>query len=147
MNIPTKAVQNMKNGCSCSEAMLTAFGERYGLDYETARMIAGAFGGGIGLSGQTCGAVTGALMAIGLKYGPERSKERDARKSAYDLAQKFMDRFKDRVGSTLCSDIVAQIGFNVPEEWKKAQDSGKMKNHCPEVVRKAALILDELLAD
>lgn len=147
MSAADKAVQNMKKGCSCSEAMLTAFGERYGLDFETARMIAGAFGGGIGLSGQTCGAVTGALMAIGLKCGPERSEKNDARETAYELAQKFMDRFRDHSGSTLCSDIVAQIGFNVPEEWKKAQDSGKMKIHCPEVVRKAALILDELLAD
>ncbi len=147
MNISDKAVENMKDGCSCSEAMLTAFGPRYGLDFETARMMAGAFGGGIGLTGQTCGAVTGSLMAIGLKCGPDRSEDNDARKKAYELAQKFMEEFKTRVGSTKCADILAEIGFKIPDEWQKAMESGKLKKHCPQVVRTAAEILDELLAD
>ena len=42
---------------------------------EMALKVSGAFGGGMGHLGETCGAVTGAFMLIGLKYGKTRVED------------------------------------------------------------------------
>jgi C_GCAxxG_C_C family probable redox protein len=63
------AVDYFESGYSCSQGILTAFGEMFGLDNDIAIKVAGAFGAGMSYLGQTCGAVSGALMVIGLKYG------------------------------------------------------------------------------
>ena len=53
----------------CAQALVSTYGPELGLDRETAIKVADAFTGGIGRTGETCGAVTGALMVLGLKYG------------------------------------------------------------------------------
>ena len=65
MNRAETAVATFKGGFNCSQAVLSVFCEELGLDKETAARIAGGFGGGIGHLGETCGAVTGAIMAMG----------------------------------------------------------------------------------
>ncbi|MEA3324179.1 MAG: C-GCAxxG-C-C family protein [Euryarchaeota archaeon] len=44
------AVSCFKDGFSCSQAVLSAYGERFGMDREMALKVSGAFGGGIGSS-------------------------------------------------------------------------------------------------
>jgi len=58
------AVSCFKDGFSCSQAVLSAYGEHFGLDHEMASEVSGAFGGGMGHLGETCGAVTSAFMLI-----------------------------------------------------------------------------------
>ena len=40
------AVSCFKDGFSCSQAVLSAYGGRFGLDHEMALKVSGAFGGG-----------------------------------------------------------------------------------------------------
>ena len=61
------AVSCFKDGFSCSQALLSTYGDQFGLNHELALKVSGAFGGGMGRMGETCGAVTGAFMVIGLK--------------------------------------------------------------------------------
>ena len=56
-------------GYNCAQSVLLAFEDITGLDRETAARVASSFGGGIGGSGEVCGALTGALMALGLVVG------------------------------------------------------------------------------
>ena len=75
---------------NCAQAVLAAFGPDAGLPEEAACRITANFGSGMKM-GETCGAVTGGLMALGL-YGIEegatvggfcravREKKRSARK-------------------------------------------------------------------
>ena len=63
------AAEIFSKGFSCSQAVFASLSSEYGVDSDTAKKIAGAFGGGIASNGELCGAVSGALMAIGLKHG------------------------------------------------------------------------------
>jgi len=69
------AVSCFKDGFSCSQAVLSAYGEQFGMNREMALKVSGAFGGGMGHLGETCGAVTGAFMLVGLKYGKTRVED------------------------------------------------------------------------
>ena len=64
---------NFQNGCNCAQAVLLAFCEDYGMDKDTAMMIAASFGAGMAGLRSTCGTVTGANMVIGLATGSDRA--------------------------------------------------------------------------
>jgi C_GCAxxG_C_C family probable redox protein len=115
-----------------------------GLDHELALRVAGAFGGGMARMGETCGAVTGALMAIGLKYGMTKAKDEGARDKTYKLAQELVTRFKERHRSIICREL---LGYDLssPEGRKAAHDKGLFSTLCPELVRDAVEILEQML--
>ena len=97
--------------------------------------MAACFGGGM-LMGQTCGAVTGALMAIGLAC--DDGKEAEGKAAAFEAA------FKERFGSTMCREL---LGYDLgdPTQLEAARASGKLIEYCPIPVEGAIEILEELL--
>ncbi|HYC20977.1 MAG TPA: C-GCAxxG-C-C family protein [Candidatus Bathyarchaeia archaeon] len=63
------AVALFQHGFSCSQAVLSAFAQHFGLERDTALRISQGFGAGIAYTDDICGAVSGAIMVIGLRYG------------------------------------------------------------------------------
>jgi C_GCAxxG_C_C family probable redox protein len=124
--------------------VLSSFGEELGLERELALRVAGAFGGGMARMGETCGAVTGALMAIGLKYGMTQAKDEGARDKTYKLAQEFAKRFKDRHNSLVCRELLG-YDLSTSEGRKAAHDKGLFATLCPELVRDAVEIVEQIL--
>jgi C_GCAxxG_C_C family probable redox protein len=115
-----------------------------GLDREHALRVAGAFGGGMARMGETCGAVTGAFMVIGLKYGKTKAEDDTARDRTYELVDEFVTRFKDRHGSIICKEL---LGYDLsnPQEREAAKEKGLFDTLCPQLVRHATEILEEIL--
>ncbi len=144
MNKPERAVALFKEGFSCSQAVLAAYGEQFDLKQELALRIAGAFGGGMGRMGETCGAVTGAIMVLGMKFGSTTAGDLKARENAYAVVREFVHRFKGRNVSTLCRELL-DCDISTPEGMKRAKEEGLIKQTCPKFVKDAAEILDQLL--
>ena len=115
-----------------------------GLDRERALRVSGAFGGGMARMGDTCGAVTGAFMVIGLKYGKTRAEDDDARDKTYELAGKFVAGFKERHGSIVCRELLG-CDLSNPEGLTIAQEKGLFDTLCPQFVRDATEILEDIL--
>ncbi len=93
MNRVERAVSRFKTGFSCSQALLSTYDTQFGLTRETALRVSGAFGGGMGRRGETCGAVTGAFMLIGLKHGMTSVDDAVAKEETYRLVNEFVARF------------------------------------------------------
>ena len=144
MNRVECAVSCFEEGFSCAQAVLTAYGPRLGLDREMALRVAGAFGGGMGHLGRTCGAVTGAFMVIGLEYGKTRAEDNETRDKAYGLVEEFADRFQSRNGSTVCKELLG-YDISVPEEYELAREKGVFVTLCPKLVRDAAEIVEQIV--
>ena len=140
------ACARFEEGFSCSQAVFSAYAEHLGLDRETALKISGGFGGGMGRMAQTCGAVTGAFMAIGLKYGAVETDDQEAKDKTYALIREFSDRFKSRHGSITCQELLG-CDISKPENMEMAREQGLFKATCPDLVRDAAEILEEILAE
>ena len=83
------AHSRFSEGYSCSQSVLAAFAPELGLDADAALRVSAAFGGGMGRTGGTCGAVTGALMALGLKYGATVA-DPVAKERTYALTREFI---------------------------------------------------------
>jgi C_GCAxxG_C_C family probable redox protein len=135
------AVARFGKGHSCAQAVFSAFAEQIGMDYQTAVKLTAGFGGGMGMGG-VCGAVTGAYMAIGLKCGgvDPKAKERTAK-----LAREFAERFKARHRSLICRDLLG-CDVSTPEGRKISKEKNLHDTVCTGIVRDAAKILSELLA-
>jgi C_GCAxxG_C_C family probable redox protein len=140
------AIARFDQGFNCAQAVFSAYSEALGLSEESALKVTGGFGGGMGYIGETCGAVTGAVMAIGLKFGKYRPDDAAAKDKTYALVQRFNAEFKKRYGSVRCNDLTG-YDLALPGELAEARASGVFAAVCPGLVRAAAEIVAELLGD
>ena len=138
------AVSRFKEGYSCSQAVLSAHSDVFGLDLDLALKISQPFGGGIAHRGDICGAVSGALMAIGLKFGRIRAEDIPARERTYDAVTNFIQKFESLHGSIICREL---LGYDLSskEEHSKAEQEGLFEIRCPKFVQNAAEILKDLI--
>jgi C_GCAxxG_C_C family probable redox protein len=132
---------------ACSQSVFTAFADPADIPRETALRVAAGFGGGLARSGETCGAVTGAIMALGLRYCCVPAEVNPLGKlQAYPPVQEFLARFKARHGTIVCRELLgADLG--TPEGAERARKEGLVKSRCPAFVRDAAAILEELIPE
>lgn len=126
--------QQFMRGRSCGQCTLGEYAGELGYDVDETDRMAACFAGGM-LMGQTCGAVTGALMAIGMAF--------EDVETAHEKAEEYTKKFAERNGSCLCEKL---LGYNlgVPEEKEKAIAEGKLSELCPCFVVSAFELLDEI---
>ncbi|MHB8085203.1 MAG: C-GCAxxG-C-C family protein [Dehalococcoidia bacterium] len=138
------ALASFKSRFNCSQSVLSAFCDELGFDRQTALKIAAGFGGGIGRSGETCGAVTGAIMVIGLKKGMSLPDPLKANELTYALSAEFLKKFRDRHGSTLCRDLLGcDISNN--KALLEAREKRLFQTICPGLVQDAIRIVEGML--
>jgi C_GCAxxG_C_C family probable redox protein len=138
------AVEEFIKGFACSQAVFAAFSQELGLDRETALKVSCGLGAGMGRTGQTCGAVTGAYLVIGLKYGRTQLEDLASRTQTYDLVKEFDRLFKQRHGSVHCTELLDGCFLGDPAMYEKVAANGLFRKLCPEYVRSAVEILEEI---
>ena len=143
MTRPDKAVELFASGLNCSQAILSAFAEGSGLDPALAAKLAGGFGGGMGRTAGTCGAVTGALLVLGLRHGTASADDKAAKENTYRLARDFMARFQARNQALECRALLG-CDISTPAGIETAKAKGLFGSVCPKMVRDAAEILEEM---
>lgn len=90
---------------NCAQTSFIALKDQFGLD-DGAILKALTPMPGIGLRGETCGAVIGSLLALGLVFGRDDLVDRSGFREAALLARSFCERLEEEVGSTMCADIL-----------------------------------------
>jgi C_GCAxxG_C_C family probable redox protein len=144
MNRVDLAVSLFQEGFSCSQALLAAYADCFGLDRDVALRIAAGFGGGMGRMAKTCGAVTGAFMLIGLKYGGMDVKDRQAKAKTYEVVREFAGKFLESHGSLSCRELLG-CDISTPEGSQSAKEKRLNSTICPNLVKSAAQILEEVI--
>jgi len=115
-----RARRNFSLGFNCGECVAEALlGELVpGLPADTWRLSTG-FGGGIGLYGDTCGALIGGVLAVSAVHGRDHLPSAETRQDAlrasrrqlytdpglYRIFNQLPNWFKERYGSTLCREL------------------------------------------
>jgi len=144
MNRVEKTVDLHKNGgLNCSQAILTAFGESFGMDPETAKMLGRPLGGGIGHQALTCGYLTGAVLV--LAQAMNNKDEGKSRKDLDKAIRVLFSCFKERHGgATMCKELLG-ADMTTEEGIKKILEEKLVVKHCYGYGRDVAEILEELL--
>ena len=142
MNPVDKTLDLVGNGLNCSQAILAAFGEQFGVDLEKAKKLGRPFGGGMGHLALTCGAITGAIMVLGLARND--AEEPLAREEAFESVRELMQRFEERHGTSVCKKLLG-ADMSTAEGMKKIQQDKLTQRLCPVFIRSSAEILLKLL--
>jgi C_GCAxxG_C_C family probable redox protein len=131
-------------GFNCAQSILAAFGVDLGIERDIALKLASPFGGGIGRSGNVCGAITGAVMVIGLKFGAANSWNKIQKARVQKRTQQFIERFKKRHEHIGCAELT---GLDIGTESGRAafKRNNVFETRCMNFVRDAAEILDEIV--
>jgi len=148
--IRQRARKNFSLGYNCAECVTEAVLSLVdtGLPVEVKKCATG-FGGGIGLFGDTCGALAGAVMAVSAVHGrsslPEGEGKEAVKKAAdqlygkpglYRLFNIIPNQFEAKYGKTLCRELTTQ--------W---QSTWLCRDHalfCRDLIMEAAGIAAEL---
>ena len=148
--IRQRARKNFSLGYNCAECVVEAVLSVVdtGLPPEVKKVATG-FGGGVGLFGDTCGAITGAVIAVGAVHGrsalPEGEPKEAARRAVnqlygkpglYRLFNQIPNRLRDKYGFTLCRDLTSK--------WQESWLCRDHALHCREIITDAAGIAAEL---
>ncbi len=100
------ALAYFDKGYNCSQAVLLAYSDMYGIEQETAAKIATSFGGGMGRLREVCGAVSGMFMVLGFHYPSTDVQDKEAKKTNYAAVQRTAKAFKLEMGSYICADLL-----------------------------------------
>ncbi len=103
-----------------------------------------AFGGGMGMMGETCGAVTGAFIILGLKFGASDAKDKAAKARTYELVKGFAREFEARNGSVICRDL---LGFDIGCRENNSDSSRTINERCPAFIRSSVEILGDIFTE
>ncbi len=141
-----RATEHMGDGLVCSESVLLATCEAFGVDVDETVIpkIAYAFAGGIGNTGAVCGAVAGAVMAIGLIK--ERGETMEEMMGVIGMAAEFRKRFEAEMKTISCRELTG-LDLTSPEEIGGLMDSDIPQTVCFPAVATAHRLVVDLLED
>ncbi len=143
-----KAKELFESGCNCSQAVICAYSDLFGMDETTAMRVSEGFGGGMGRMRLTCGAVSGMFMLAGLKYGKGIPDDLATRTLVYETVQKMAREFEEMNGSIVCGDL---LGLNKPQDNgavpTKRDGEFYKKRPCVGCVEDCAKIVEKYLID
>jgi C_GCAxxG_C_C family probable redox protein len=151
-NLESKVKENLSLCGNCAQTTFLSLQDEFDLEGEAILIALTPFPG-IALRGETCGAVTGGMMALGLIHGRNRENLHDWQAYIDSLppARKFCRRFEDEFGSTMCADIIeSQFGrrFDLadPIEAMQWMNCGALEK-CSEVIGKGVRIAAEIILE
>lgn len=102
------------------------------------------FAGGIGNTGEVCGAVAGAVMAIGLKQ--DRGKTMEEAFQTLAVVQEFRRRFEKEMGTIHCRELTG-ADLTTPEGIERFMNSDTPQTVCFPAVGAAYKLVVEVLKE
>ncbi|MDO5398507.1 MAG: C-GCAxxG-C-C family protein [bacterium] len=139
------AMELFKQGYNCSQAVVGAWADEIGVDFETAVKFSAGFGGGMGRLREVCGSVSGAFMVLGMKYSTGRP-DPQSKKAMYEKIQSFAARFKEenKFNSIICREMLGLNGSSKPIPAERTEEYYR-KRPCPELIAMSAALLEEFM--
>jgi C_GCAxxG_C_C family probable redox protein len=132
-----------EQGFDCSQVVLSHYANTLGIDVDMARKVSACFGGGM-MAGETCGAITGALMAIGLKYGHYKPQDKQQKEIVKKKLAQFREEYQKSRSVSLCREILGH-DFTKPGEMEIIKEGNLIDKICPRLVVDITDILDNIL--
>ncbi len=146
MNRVDMAEKLFQEGYNCSQSVVAAYSDLYGIDQEQALKLSAGFGGGIGRLREVCGAVSGMTMIAGLETGTAKKMDDEGKKYNYEVVQKLAEEFKNLSGSIICRELLnldADV-YTDPTPQTRTKEYYNTRP-CHQLVRDAAEIIEKVL--
>lgn len=98
------ALKFYDEGYNCAQSVLKSYIKEFNLDEDEILKMTMGLGFGM-FMGETCGAITGVLMALGLQYGNHMPNDRNTMRQLYKQIKTFETKFKEKNHSLNCKEL------------------------------------------
>lgn len=136
---------NFRKGYNCAQTVLQTFKDDLGITEDQAMLVSSAFGAGIGLTRNVCGAVTGMAMLLGLKLGYTDPDDGDTKMKLYQITKEAINEFEKEFGSIECYELLGLKKGEFLGEPKIRTEQYYQERPCIRVIRKAVTIAEKYL--
>ena len=137
----------------CSQAVVGAFKKVFGGISDDVFKATTGLAGGVGLTGNTCGALLGGVILLSAFLGREYEDFPDPDGKRFDsfrLSKKLVERFDSEYGSAKCQDIQTKIMGRHYDIWTERDAflaAGGHDDKCPSVCANGARWTLEILTE
>ena len=133
-------------GFNCSQAVVAAFADIYGMPQAEALRVSAGLGAGIGRMRQTCGTVCGMAVLAGLDCGSATPGDRQGKSGCYKVVQQLAEEFRREHGSIICSELL-QLKKGAPLDYEASERTAEYykARPCVRQVISAARIYSEYI--
>lgn len=142
-----KAIELFLKRLHCSQVIALIGLEKLGIDDPSVIKAMGAFGGGIGGTGNICGGLVGAVSVVGTLYSRSSLEEKENPRM-WAVTKKVKKDFEELTavhGGINCCQI-ARVNWMVREQVKNFYGNPESRRqHCIKVIGDTAKALGELL--
>jgi C_GCAxxG_C_C family probable redox protein len=146
--VEQSAVAKLAETKNCAQATFFALDQHFGLGGADVLRALAPFPG-IALRGETCGAVTGAMVALGLAFGTDTANDEAAVFASYAAARELCERLENQYGSMRCADLLEKhlgqpVDFTSADDLEFYRSSGGYEA-CAGIVIAAVQIAAEII--
>jgi len=131
-------------GYNCAESVLGAVAHALELEPPPMRIATG-FGGGIGRTGDVCGAVTGAVMAMGWAKGRDQAQDKEAYAALSAMIRSFLTDFRAAHEHLGCNPLTG-YDLSDPAVLPRFAEDQDRRRKCAAFIETAARLAAEALA-
>lgn len=135
------AVELMKSGSTCAQAVISVFAEETGIEKGLAHKIMTGFGGGMGRKQYTCGTITAGVAVLNLWYGNVDPADAEAKNLTYSKVNQFITAMEKKFGHSDCRNLLG-VDFTNPDESTRVKDEGLTEKVCHNVLREVVRYLE-----
>jgi C_GCAxxG_C_C family probable redox protein len=143
--------ENEMNYWGCSQAVVSALIEAFGIGGVELLRASTALAGGIARRGNVCGALVGGLMMVGLLVGRDDLEMMQQYERGQEYADRLYVRFEEKMGTAICEEIQKRkFGKSFGMLSQKGRDEFRevgahSPEGCPMVTQEGARLAAELI--
>ena len=137
----------------CSQAVVSALIESFGIGGPDILRASTALGAGIARRGNVCGALVGGLMMLGFLVGRDDLDMDEQYQRGQDYGDKLYRRFEERFGTAICVEIhKMKFGKTFDMQTEKGRElfvasGGHDPEGCPLVTKEGARLAAALIVE
>lgn len=90
---------------NCAQCVAVAAADLAGVDEDVTFRAAEGFGGGMGSTTETCGAITGGVLLLGCAHS-RGMQDPTTKKATTEMSRQLVTRFRNMNGATICADLL-----------------------------------------
>jgi C_GCAxxG_C_C family probable redox protein len=90
---------------NCAQCVAVAAADLAGADEDAVFRAAEGFGGGMGSTTETCGAIAGGVLLLGCANS-HGMQDPTTKKATAEMSRQLVTRFRDMNGATTCADLL-----------------------------------------
>lgn len=149
----TLGYENEMNYGGCSQSVVSALIEAFGLGGSDLLRASTPLAGGIARRGNVCGALAGGLLMVGLLTGRDDLEMGEQYQRGQEYANSLYIRFEEKMGSAICADIQKmKFGKAFDLLTQEGRDElhdgpGLSPDGCPRVTQEGAKLAAELMVE